>query len=516
MQHSEVKKQLKSLDGRKSTGEDQIPPKLVLLATEELTFPLTDAINNCIRTHRFPDNGKRAAVCPLDKGEPNRTVERNFRPVSILNVFSKIYEKILKNQLIPYLDETLSIFIAAYRKAYGTQHVLIRMIEEWKARLDSDNIVGAILMDLSKAFDCIPHDLLIAKLHAYGLDENALVLIYSYLKRRKQSVRINNTYSCFQTILSGVPQGFVLGPILFNVYINDLFLFIKQATLHNYADDNTLAYFSKTLADLIGVLEEEAGVALTWLKQNQMIANPEKFHALLIKKDKTNTCGENISIQGKMIKSEETVKLLGIQLDYKLNFEQHISELCRKAASQLNVLKRLKQFIGFSEREILVQSFVYSNFNYCPLVWYFSSAKSLQKIEKIQERALRFLYNDHRSSYSELLEKSGRCTMHVSRLRVLRIEIFKTLKHLNPPFMSDIFKIKSSRYSSRNPYDLQHHRPNQVTFGSNSLRSLGPQIWNVLPNEIKSANNLNSFKRLIKQWDGPNCKCNACQYSSEL
>ena len=96
--------------------------------------------------------------------------------------------------------------------------------------------------------------------------------------------------------------------------------------------------------------------------------------------------------------------------------------------------------------------------------------------------------------------------MHVSRLRVLCIEIFKTLKHLNPPFMSDIFKIKSSRYSSRNPYDLQHHRPNQVTFGSNSLRSLGPQIWNALPNEIKSTNNLNSFKRLIKQWDGPNCR----------
>ena len=331
-------------------------------------------------------------------------------------------------------------------------------------------------MDLSKAFDCIPHDLLIAKLHAYGLDENALVLIYSYMKRRKQSVRINNTYSSFQTILSGVPHGSVLSPILFNVYINDLFLFIKQATLHNYANDNTLAYFSKTLSDLTGVLEEEARIALTWLKQNQMICNPEKFHAPLIKKDQTNTCGEDVNIQGKMIKSEETVKLLGIQLDYKLNFEQYISELCRKAASQLNVLKRLKQFIGFNDRKILAQSFVYSNFNYCPLVWSFSSAKSLQKIEKIQERALRFLYTDHLSSYGELLEKSERCTIHVSRLRVLCIEIFKTLMHLSPSFMSDIFKMKSSRYSSRNPYNLQHHRPNQVSFGSNSLRSLGPQI----------------------------------------
>ena len=121
------------------------------------------------------------------------------------------------------------IFIGAYRKAYGTQHVLIRLLEDWRTKLDNNYIVGAVLMDLSKAFDCIPHDLLIAKLSANGTDENAFVLIYSYLKRREQSVRINNTHSSFQTTLSGVPQGSVLDPILFNVYINDLFLFIKQA-----------------------------------------------------------------------------------------------------------------------------------------------------------------------------------------------------------------------------------------------------------------------------------------------
>ena len=320
VQVCQVREQLRSLDGRKSTGEDQIPPKLVLLAADDLAAPLTDAINSSIRNYRFPDNGKRAAVCPLDKGEANRTVERNFRPVSILNIFSKIYEKILKNQLVPYLDETLSLFIAACRKAYGTQHVLIRMIEEWRVKLDNDNIVGAILMDLSKAFDCIPHDLLIAKLHAYGFHENALVLIYSYLKRRKQSVRINNTYSSFQTILSGVPQGSVLGPILFNIYINDLFLFINRATLHNYADDNTLAYFSKTLSNLIEVLEEEAGVALTWLKHNQMIANPEKFHALLIRKDQTNTSGENFNIQGKNDQIRRNCQIAGYSARLQAKF----------------------------------------------------------------------------------------------------------------------------------------------------------------------------------------------------
>ena len=139
------------------------------------------AINCSIRNFCFPNDAKKVAVCPSDKGESNRTVERNFRPVSVLNTFSKMYEKVLRKQLVQHLYKTLSVFIAAYRQKYGTQHVLIRLIEDWRSKLDNNYLVGAILMDLSKAFDSIPYDLLIAKLHAYGFDEDALVLIYSYL-----------------------------------------------------------------------------------------------------------------------------------------------------------------------------------------------------------------------------------------------------------------------------------------------------------------------------------------------
>ena len=142
------------------------------------------------------------------------------------------------------------------------------------------------------------------------------------------------------------------------------------------------------------------------------------------------------------------------------------------------------------------------------LVFFFH--KSLQKIEKLQERALRFLYNDHKSSYNDLLLKSGRCTMQVSRQRTLCIEIYKTMNNLNPPFMKNFFTLRSSSYSSRKPYDLKHIRPNQVTFGSNSLESVGPQIWNGLPNKMKSGETLKNFKLMIKQWDGPECKCSAC------
>ena len=125
----------------------------------------------------------------------------------------------------------------------------------------------------------------------------------------------------------------MLGPILFNFYINDLFLFIKQATLYDYADDNTLAYFSKSMPDLVEILENETGVALSWLEQNEMIANPENFHAILLRKNQTNTIGEKININDKVIKSEETVKLLGVTLDYKLDFDPHISNLCKKSCN---------------------------------------------------------------------------------------------------------------------------------------------------------------------------------------
>ena len=137
----------------------------------------------------------------------------------------------------------------------------------------------------------------------------------------------------------------VLGPILFNFYMNGLFFFIKQATIYNYVDDNTLAFFSKSLPDLVTVLENETDSALSWLEQNEMIANRNKFHAFIVKKDQTNTSRIDLNFQGHSIKSEETVKLLGVTLDYKLNFDPHISNLCKKAAVQLNVLKRLKSFI---------------------------------------------------------------------------------------------------------------------------------------------------------------------------
>ena len=148
------------------------------------------------------------------------------------------------------------------RKGHSINHVLLRIIENWKAALDSYFFTGPVLMDLSKAFDCIPHDLLIAKLHAYGFGFETLNFLNSYLRNRKQCVKINNICSNFLKILSGVPQGSILGPILFNIFLNDLFLCLKKTDLHNFADDNTITAVSDQLADLIKILEAEGELAV--------------------------------------------------------------------------------------------------------------------------------------------------------------------------------------------------------------------------------------------------------------
>ena len=282
--------------------------------------------------------------------------------------------------MIPYFNNILSNFLSAYI----CQHVLLRLIETWRKCLDENNLVGAILMDLSKAFDCLPHDLLIAKLEAYGVTNNALKLILSYLSQRKQYVKNGGSLSLLKIILSGVPQGSILGQILFNIFLNDIFLILGQG-LHNFAIDNTITAIGKTIDGLVHDLETKSESAIEWMDNNNMIANPGKFKAVVLSKNNIDTVGTKCQIREKVIYSSDKVDLLGIAIDDQLNFESHISEICCKAAGQLNALKRLGSYIPLESRKILANSFILSNFNYCPLVWYFSTAKQVQKIEKLRK-----------------------------------------------------------------------------------------------------------------------------------
>ena len=192
------------------------------------------------------------------------------------------------------------------------------------------------------------------------------------------------------------------------------------------------------MTELLEILRKECETAINWFKTNKMIVNPDKFQSMIIssKKDLSKSV---LNINGVELTMEPSVKLLGIEIDNKLNFEKHISNICKKASNQLNGICRLQTFMGHKEKEVMINTFAHSNFNYGCLIWHCSSKKSQNKVEKIHERSLKFLSNDYLSSYAELLEKSTSVSMETKRLRTMVYEIFKTLNNLNPVFMKDIF-----------------------------------------------------------------------------
>jgi hypothetical protein len=186
-------------------------------------------------------------------------------------------------------------------------------------------------MDLSKAFDCLPHNLLWLKFEAYGLSKNSLKLLQSYLENRKQRIKIGSYYSDWDQICKGIPPGSILGTVLFNVFINDIFLFVQNSTIYNYADDNTLSYCDYDKNKVVNTLKTDSLILMNWFSINLMKANPDKFQAIAIGK-KTNKHKLTFNLNGNNITCEYNVKLLGVTIDSDLNFNNHISEICRKKA----------------------------------------------------------------------------------------------------------------------------------------------------------------------------------------
>ena len=426
----------------------------------------------------------------------------------MLPAVSKLYERVIQKQITTHIDKYLSPYLCGYRKGYNAQHALISLIERWKKSLDKHGYAGAILMDLSKAFDTLNHELLLAKLHAYGFSNAALELIHSYLKDRWQRTKINKSFSSWSQLILGVPQGSVLGPLLFNIYINDLF-WLRSSEVCNYADDTTFYACDNDLNSLLQRLEHDSLLAMEWFESNYMKLNEEKCH-LLIAGYKHQIHWAKVG-KAKIWESQHE-KLLGVTIDKNLKFSLHISNICVKAGRKLTALGRISKLIPLEKRRTLFKAFIESQFAYCPLTWMFHDRNVNNKINNLHERALRIVYKDDYSTFEELLIRDNSVSIHHRNIHSLAIELYKAKNCLSPDIMNEIFSDRNYIGPKlRSQIDFYSPFSNTVYKGEDSLGYFGPLIWDIIPVDLKNSPSLATFKHRIKKWIPVKCPCRLCK-----
>jgi hypothetical protein len=493
------------LDCSKKTG-GKISSRNLKLSVNIISPIVANLVNKSFISGHFPDKLKLAEITPIPKNGNSQALG-DYRPISILPAISKLFEKAMAVQLNAYFDTIFSNLLCGFRKRHSTQHALIQLLRSWQKSLDDGKVVGTILMDLSKAYDCLPHDLLIAKLSAYGVDFKSLCLIHSYLSNRFHRVRLGNIFSKWLSVKLGVPQGSILGPLFFNTFLNDMFFFIQDALLCNFADDNSLYASAKCQNDVITILQREIVNVLEWFKNNSMIANPAKFQLMFLGRA---TIPINIKIGNNMLKPSDCVKLLGVLIDCKLNFTPHVESLCKSASNKTKALFRIRPFLNAHYAKLLCETFILSSFNYCPLIWMYGCKYNNTLINKIHRRALAAVHLKFDADLETLLDIDASVSIHVRCLRFLLIEIFKSLNKENPEFLWDMFVLKNRSYSLRSGHTLVLQSTKTQKFGQNSLIFRGSLLWNNLPQELKSLKSVSQFKAKIKSWSGDTCTCFIC------
>ena len=477
----------------KSCPINSYPVKVIKELKAILSSILAHIINKSLTNGYFPSKMKIARVLPLHKGGSKNELN-NFRPISILPIFSKIFERVVHNQLYSFLEKfkLLNTNQFGFRKNKSTVQAILDQLEFVYNNLDQSNTVISIFMDFSKAFDCIDHTILLKKLYYYGIRGVPYQWFGSYLSDRKQYVSVNDTLSDVCQVTHGVPQGSILGPLLFLIFINDfpdVNPFFKYSL---FADDSTLTCKFSTSDETIikNKIENELEIIYLWLKMNKIKINYDKSKFIVFSYGKKYFL-QNLKFGDGVISSTDSTRFLGIVIDKNLNFKAHVSAISSKISKTVGLLFRLNNVLPIDTLKSLYSSLLLPHLLYGIEVWYGVLQNNNDRIFKLQKKAIRAInslpYNTHTNEFFKSMK-----ILKLEDIYKHRVLIFMFKSHNN--FLTQAYNHSHFTRNRENLIIPRYQRAKtQSTFFYRSIN-----LWNNLPNHIGSIQYVGAFSNAVK------------------
>ena len=496
-----IKKLIDRIRTDVAVGYDNISARLLKDTKHTIADSLTKLVNISYEKSTFPNCLKKAIVRAIHKKD-NTEDASNYRPLSILSVVSKIFERSATNQLIAYLErnQLLNETQHAYRKNHSTHTCLGEVLNYIYQEHDKGNLVGMASLDLSKAFDTINHSHLIHKLNKLGLGKNSLNWCESYLSNRKQKTKFKKYMSEETTVTAGVPQGSILGPVLFICFTNDLPDKLKNCKIISYADDSQILVSGKSSKDIKQLLESLISSAQTWYTENSLLINASKSEVMIINRRKKD--GDiNIEVtedgKKKRLKLQENIKILGIYIDKELNWNKQVKEINKKANYAAINLNRVNQLVPKKERLILYNSLVAPHLNYADTVWGGCGSKNTNKLQRTQNAAVKsMLGRKKQDSATEALKTANLLPLEEKRRIHEAVYAHKALKGNLPTAICRQYQQQQSqmnnRSTARQVLTIPIHRT-ELYKKSPLYRTI--KTWNSIPDDIKHTETTTSFRK---------------------
>ena len=493
VQMDQVRKLLKNLNTNKTMGPDRMHARILRELAEEITAPLTHIFNSSIRSGKVPDDWRLALVTAVHK-KGSRSMASNYRPISLTSQICKLLEKIIRNNIIEFLEGNGLICLEqhGFRKARSCLTNLLETLEDWTRWDDDKADFDVIYLDFKKAFDSVPHGRLICKLNKLGFQGSLLNWIEDFLSHRKQKAVVNGVESGWRPVSSGVPQGSVIGPLLFICFINDLPSVVMESTCKVFADDTKV--YSKVGPETTPKLQDNLNAMNSWSEDSLLDFNAEKCVVMHFGKSNPN---HDYYMNNVKLKVAKTEKDLGVIIDDALSFKEHVKRSLSKANQALGIVKRTFNYLNTELFKNLYVTFIRPHLEYCVQAWSPHLRGEIEELEKFQRRATKTVPALEDLPYEERLEKLGLTTLEERRARGDLIETFKIL--------NDYENVDKRKFFENRVYggDIRGHRQmlQKHQVNKEKRRNFFSQRvidkWNSLQEIVIESTTVNQFKNRL-------------------